>query len=125
MLDDMQATITRLKELDQQASPAPWIVDIDGEILGAPTIHKDGMPLREALNIATPYCESIEDSEDSNLDCNAILLVELRNTAPALIADYERKTRKLAIYEKRMAYIAAHYPAVYAEVLKQAPEQEI
>lgn len=75
-------------------------------------------------NIATPYYESIEEPEASNLDCNAILLVELRNAAPALIADREHTARKLAIYEKRMAYLAKNHPAMYADALEYAPEQE-
>ncbi|MFW0120303.1 hypothetical protein ACN08Y_10355 [Rothia sp. P5764] len=115
MTPDMQATINRLKELEKQASSEPWIcktIQYSNEEIYYELVNGRGKVLLDVL-------------EASNIpEKDLFLIVDLRNAVPALIAHHEATSRKLAIYEKRLAYIAKNYPLVHADVLEHAPEQE-
>ncbi|MFW0183796.1 hypothetical protein ACN082_09895 [Rothia sp. CCM 9417] len=110
----------RLRELHQQASPAPWESSNHGPGKRTYIEHPDGDVLNHDERGTGHEREDIAwvSEEDGRV------IVEYRNAVPALIADHEATARKLAIYEKRMAYIAENYPLVHADVLEHAPEQE-
>lgn len=117
MTPDIQATITRLKELDQKASPAPWGLETWSGIN-----DEESTALEDARG--NPVIGNGYDPLDGSEEIDLVFITQLRNAAPALIADHESTARKLAIYEKRMAYIAKNYPLVHADALEHAPEQE-
>lgn len=95
--------LTRLRELHEKASPAPWYFNIFG--------HR---------------AEIVDDEEDLVLEASAMdaqechdghLLIEARNALPGLLAHIDRLTRRLEIAEKRLGRVARTHPAVYEQAL--------
>ena len=85
MSTEIQETITRLRELDRTASPAPWHwaeVDFPEDYSTTETVF-EMLAGRNAKRIIPPL-------KDSEIDHDAILLTTARNAIPALLAEIER-----------------------------------
>lgn len=123
MTPDIRATINRLKELEQKATPAPWKA-IEGDDDGPTEVARLNSAGVYQDAVFFPATDSVPDFSDYHIAPDIAFLVELRNAAPTLIANHEATARKLALYEKRMAYIAKHYPLAHLDALEHAPEQE-
>lgn len=129
MTPDIQATITRLKELCRSATPAPWSIELDPEFPVEVVHHTVNLKgEKDVLSVFVPAygLEEFETPTGNEEDVNPDVryAVAAVNAMPALIADHEATARKLAIYEKRLGYIAKHYPLAHLDALEHAPEQE-
>lgn len=92
MTPDIQATINRLKELDQKATPAPWKAiegDDDGPtevaLLNSAGTYQDA--------VFYPATDSIPDFSDYHIAPDIAFLVELRNAYTALIHRHRQSNR--------------------------------
>lgn len=79
----------RLRQLDKDASPAPWTVDFDNSVLGGYKILDDGNKLYEDLGVC-PICSY--STSESNINAN--LIVEVRNALPLLLDRIEELEKK-------------------------------
>lgn len=129
MTPDIQSTINRLKELYRFATPSPWSIELADQDSPVEIVHHtvNLKGEKDVLSVFTPaygleHFDMAKKEDGVNPDVR--YAVSAVNAMPALIAGHETTARKLAIYEKRMAYLAKNHPAVYAEVLKQALEEQ-
>lgn len=98
--------LTRLKELHDAATPAPWYFNPFGSC--AEIVDADN-----ALVLGLGYARTLATLE--RLD--ATVMVESRNALPGLLDHIEKLTRRLEIYEARLGRVARHHPEAYAEAL--------
>ena len=110
----IQETITRLRELDQTASRAPW------EAWG---FDKD-----EQTSIEHPMGDVLKRGERGHghmredvtwlREADADLITETRNALPVLLAEIERRGTRLGIAEARLDRVAASHPDAYLAALE-------
>lgn len=93
--------LTRLRELHDQASPAPWADSID--------IIRDA----NGETVIGDWDSPIKDMTDENLS----MVIVARNALPHLLGHIDRLTRRLEIAEARLGRVARNHPAVYEQAL--------
>ena len=86
MSTEIQETIARLRELDQKASPAPWIEATDETNPDMPCL------LLDANGGLVAEGEDEWASHWFYIDKMVPLLTELRNSLPALLTEIDRLT---------------------------------
>lgn len=95
--------LTRLRELEASATPAPWYFNTFGV-----------------------RAEIVDDEDDLVLEASAMdaqehhdghLLIEARNALPHLLGHIDRLTRRLEIAEKRLGRVARNHPEAYEDAL--------
>ena len=95
--------LARLRELHEQARPAPWYFNVFG--------HR---------------AEIVDDEDNLVLEASAMddqehrdgkLVVEARNALPHLLGHIDRLTRRLEIAEARLARINRAHPEAYEDAL--------
>lgn len=101
-----------LRELHQQATPAPWYIEPVEELLVHGTAE-DGEEVG-----ATYYHRGKSRREKANRK----LLTEARNSLPNLLAEIKLLQELLDTATARLGYIQAHHPGVYAESMKGGAE---
>ena len=109
--------LTRLRELHEQASPAPWEIEpyIEGQEPSNPVI--DSIASLEGPIISQLGCGCCDVGLESNRLANFELAVEARNALPHLLGHIDRLTRRLEIAEKRLGRVARNHPAAYEDAL--------
>lgn len=110
--------LTRLKELHEQASPAPWLIDYDTE----PRTDSDNVisALKGAHGeyiIEQWGCGCCGIGLEAKNPTDFELAVENRNALPGLLDHIDKLTRRLEIYEARLGRVARSNPDAYAEAL--------
>lgn len=94
MTTNIQETINRLRELDKNASPAPWsVVRYSGlEYYGEKPLQVDS--IRSASEIVAEQlgCHACDEGLQSDRIENFEYIVEARNAIPVLLAEIERLT---------------------------------
>ena len=85
MSTTIQETIARLRELDQEASPAPWWVGSSAESYNA-IVCEDGETTSGVLDAC--YAGERLSSNDPDLQ----IVTETRNAIPSLLAEIDRLT---------------------------------
>ncbi|WP_237220410.1 hypothetical protein [Rothia nasimurium] len=97
--------LNSLRELHEQASPAPWVLNACccSEIVDTNDLQILGL--------------SYEGDTIAENDPDATLAVEARNALPCLLAHIDRLTRRLEIYEARLGRVARNHPEAYAQAL--------
>lgn len=109
--------LTRLRELHEQASPAPWEIEpyIEGQEPSNPVI--DSVASLEGPIISQLGCGCCDVGLESNRLANFELTIEARNALPGLLDHIDRLTRRVEIYEARLGRVARTHPEAYAEAL--------
>ncbi|WP_237205750.1 hypothetical protein [Rothia nasimurium] len=108
--------LTRLRQLHEQAIPAPWVI----------ADYPDPQPYGVAITAICAHRETVV-SQLSSEGCvdgllspslaNFELITEARNALPALLEHIDRLTQRLEIYEARLARINRAHPEMYEEAL--------
>lgn len=114
MSTNIQETIDRLRELDQKASPTPWIEATDETNPEMPCLLLDSNGGLVAEG---------EDDWASHwfyIDKMVPLLTELRNALPVLLTEIDRLNNHLSIANARLGRVAASYPEAYEAALEGA-----
>lgn len=100
--------LTRLRELHEQASPAPWKYEAiqlpDGDYYSSLKDADGGLILDD-------WAVEQMSEEDSDF------VLETRNALPGLLDHIDRQARRLEIAEARLGRVARNHPAVYEEAL--------
>lgn len=111
------AELIRLRELHEQASPAPWEIEpyIEGQEPSNPVI--DSIASLEGPIISQLGCGCCDFGLESSRMANFELTVEARNALPHLLEHIDRLTRRLEIYEARLGRVARNHPAAYEQAL--------
>lgn len=110
--------LTRLRELHEQASPAPW--EIEPYIEGPDPNNRviDSIANPEEHIISQLGCGCCDIGLISASMANFELTVEARNALPGLLDHIDKLTRRLEIYEARLGRVARNHPAVYEDALE-------
>lgn len=110
--------LTRLRQLHEQASPAPWEIEpyIEGQEQINPVI--DSIANHKELIISQLGCGCCDVGLVSASMANFELTVEARNALPHLLGHIDRLTRRLEIAEKRLGRVARNHPEAYAQALE-------
>ncbi|WP_237236044.1 hypothetical protein [Rothia nasimurium] len=108
--------LTRLRQLHEQASPAPWVI----------ADYPDPQPYGVAITAICAHRETVV-SQLSSEGCvdgllspslaNFELITEARNALPALLEHIDKLTQRAERAEGRLARINRANPGVYEEVL--------
>lgn len=93
--------LTRLRELHEQARPAPWYFNIFGD--RAEIVDDEGYLVLEMGRPGTR---------------NGNLVAEARNALPGLLDHIDRLTRRVEIYEARLGRVARVHPEAYEQALE-------
>ena len=109
MSTTIQETVNRLRELDKEASPAPWEAWGCGEDGQTSIEHPMGDVLERGERGYGHMREDITWLREADAD----LITETRNALPALLAEIERLGTRLSIAEARLGRVAASHPEVY------------
>lgn len=100
--------LTDLRELHEQASPAPWAtstwIDDDGD-------YQAQIEAANGSIILSQYATEVLPIQ------NHQMIREARNALPGLLDHIEKLTRRLEIYEARLGRVARNHPEAYAEAL--------
>lgn len=107
----IQETINRLRELDQEALPAPWWLG-DNEWGHHAILCEYG----ESVEVVIDTLWEGEPMGDNDPDLQLIL--EARNSLPDLLAEIGRMGTRLSIAEARLGRVAAHHPEAYLAALE-------
>lgn len=109
--------LTRLRELHEQASPAPW--EIKPYIEGPDPNNRviDSIVNPEEHIISQLGCGCCDIGLISASMANFELTVEARNALPHLLGHIDRLTRRLEIAEKRLGHVARNHPETYEQAL--------
>lgn len=109
--------LTRLRELHEQASPAPWEIEpyIEGQEPSNPVI--DSIASLEGPIISQLGCGCCDVGLESNRLANFELTIEARNALPGLLDHIDRLTRRVEIYEARLGRVARNHPEAYEQAL--------
>lgn len=111
MKTNIQETINHLRELDQEASPAPWSYN--------PWSANSSGEVTQNITYGWGEEEEILIGEVSYLltEHDAEMIAESRNALPLLIAEIDRLTTRLSIAEARLGHVASNHPGAYLEAL--------
>ena len=110
-MTDIQETIARLRELDQEALPAPWWLGDD-----AWGHHAILCEYGESVEVVIDTLWEGEPLDHGSLDLQ--LITETRNSLPDLLAEIDRLTTRLSIAESRLGRVAANHPEAYLAALE-------
>lgn len=99
--------LTRLRELHEQASPAPWHIEPVEKMI----VNGD-----EETGEEVGAC-FYRNSRSKKVKANRALITEARNALPHLLGHIDRLTRRLEIAEKRLGRVARNHPEAYAQAL--------
>ena len=114
MKTNIQETINRLRELDQNASPAPWEAWGIGENGQAFIEH----PMGDVLERGERRTGHKTKEKTTWLrEADADLITETRNALPALLTEIERLGTRLSTAEARLGRVAASHPEAYLTAL--------
>lgn len=106
---DIQETINHLRELDQNASPAPWEVWGAGEGGNTSIEHPMGDVLERGERGTGHMREDITWVREADAD----IIVEARNAIPALLTEIDRLSNELRVAEAKLGRVAFSHPEVY------------
>ena len=109
----IQETIDRLRELDKEASPAPWEAWGCGEDGQTSIEHPMGDVLERGERGYGHMREDITWLREADAD----LITETRNALPVLLAEIDRLTTRLSISEWRLVHVATNHPGAYLATL--------
>lgn len=109
--------LNSLKELHEQATPAPWEIEpyIEGQEPSNPVIYS--ITSLEGPIISQLGCGCCDIGLESNRLANFELTVEARNALPGLLDHIDKLTRRLEILSQRLGRVARNHPAAYAQAL--------
>ncbi len=99
--------LTRLRQLHEQASPAPWYIEPVEKMI----VHGDDETGEEVG--ACFY----GNSRSKKVKANRALITEARNALPGLLDHIDRLTQRAERAEARLARINRTNPAVYEQAL--------
>ena len=113
MTSAIQETINRLRELDAEASPAPWEAWGFGEDEQTSIEH----PMGDVLERGERGYGHMREDTTWFREADADLITETRNAIPALLAEIDRLTTRLSISEARLGRVATSHPEAYLTAL--------
>ena len=112
MKTDIQETIDRLRELDQEASPAPWYIEeYEGMIVTGDE--------ETGEEVGAVFYHTLRSKKSK---ANAAILTEARKAIPALLAEIERLT---AENTQLLDTVAEAWDEGYMDKETEAPEEMI
>ena len=115
-MTDIQETIEKLRELDRDASPAPWAPQ--GGFISCGQTSLDITNDKQDFPFMRLWARTADGDREVNPQDDFALITETRNSLPDLLAEIERLTTRLSISETRLGRVAASHPEAYLAALE-------
>lgn len=98
--------LTRLRELHDAATPAPWYFNTFGH-------RAEIVDSVEDTVLELGWVNTMSGQEH----CDGQLVMEARNALPDMLDHIDRLTRRVEIYEARLGRVARNHPEAYEQAL--------